>query len=362
MTKGKVTGGWAWRHHRRWLRDLVAGKPRRLGRRDRSGPHRARHHHVARAVREDENDAKPGRRSPTPPRSATSPSRPSCGCPSLPTLFAAAPRGSARSARGTTSRPISASSPAIAEVQAASQDGLPAPGRPPAEALERAARHAMPPLDRAGFAGDAALAALIDRLVAGAAPRHAGAGRARRSSASPRPMRRARPSMVANVLGDAIPVEAIAEHVLVAAALQVHFARAGRAARPGGAEAGRRRRLPRLRRRRRSASLVVGWPRGGGHALLLLLALRDALELRAREVHALRLDQGDLVPRDRRRRRRREGRDSAASATATSRSCTSRRTRRSTRSPTTSRRSGSTFWCASSTSGVARVNPFLVGY
>jgi formate dehydrogenase subunit gamma len=26
MTRGKVTGGWAWRHHRRWLRDLVAGK------------------------------------------------------------------------------------------------------------------------------------------------------------------------------------------------------------------------------------------------------------------------------------------------------------------------------------------------
>jgi formate dehydrogenase subunit gamma len=23
MTRGKVTGGWAWRHHRRWLRDLV---------------------------------------------------------------------------------------------------------------------------------------------------------------------------------------------------------------------------------------------------------------------------------------------------------------------------------------------------
>ena len=27
MTRGRVTGGWAWRHHRRWLRDLVAGKP-----------------------------------------------------------------------------------------------------------------------------------------------------------------------------------------------------------------------------------------------------------------------------------------------------------------------------------------------
>ena len=26
MTRGKVTGGWAWRHHRRWLRELVTGK------------------------------------------------------------------------------------------------------------------------------------------------------------------------------------------------------------------------------------------------------------------------------------------------------------------------------------------------
>jgi formate dehydrogenase subunit gamma len=28
MTRGKVTGGWAWRHHRRWLRDLVSTKPK----------------------------------------------------------------------------------------------------------------------------------------------------------------------------------------------------------------------------------------------------------------------------------------------------------------------------------------------
>ena len=26
MTKGTVTGGWAWRHHRKWLRDLARGK------------------------------------------------------------------------------------------------------------------------------------------------------------------------------------------------------------------------------------------------------------------------------------------------------------------------------------------------
>ena len=27
MTRGKVTGGWAWRHHRKWLRELVGKKP-----------------------------------------------------------------------------------------------------------------------------------------------------------------------------------------------------------------------------------------------------------------------------------------------------------------------------------------------
>jgi formate dehydrogenase subunit gamma len=26
MVKGRVTGGWAWRHHRKWLRELVGGK------------------------------------------------------------------------------------------------------------------------------------------------------------------------------------------------------------------------------------------------------------------------------------------------------------------------------------------------
>jgi formate dehydrogenase subunit gamma len=28
MTRGQVTGGWAWRHHRKWLRELVAAPPR----------------------------------------------------------------------------------------------------------------------------------------------------------------------------------------------------------------------------------------------------------------------------------------------------------------------------------------------
>ena len=29
MTKGQVTGGWAWRHHRKWLRELVGGRQTR---------------------------------------------------------------------------------------------------------------------------------------------------------------------------------------------------------------------------------------------------------------------------------------------------------------------------------------------
>ncbi|HVM77717.1 MAG TPA: formate dehydrogenase subunit gamma [Stellaceae bacterium] len=28
MTRGSVTGGWAWRHHRKWLRELVSGGPK----------------------------------------------------------------------------------------------------------------------------------------------------------------------------------------------------------------------------------------------------------------------------------------------------------------------------------------------
>jgi formate dehydrogenase subunit gamma len=29
MTRGRVTGGWAWRHHRKWLRELVGGEASR---------------------------------------------------------------------------------------------------------------------------------------------------------------------------------------------------------------------------------------------------------------------------------------------------------------------------------------------
>lgn len=93
------------------------------------------------------------------------------------------------------------------------------------EALARAREFAMPPLDRGHFTADAAFEATFDRLLAGAKaipmPDAASAALDRVLQAD----RAARDEMVGNVLADSLPMEALAEHVFVAAALQVHFAR-----------------------------------------------------------------------------------------------------------------------------------------
>ena len=57
MVKGRVTGGWAWRHHRKWLRELVTGKSGTRAR-DRRRPSKAAFEtvcHVTGAVREVSN-------------------------------------------------------------------------------------------------------------------------------------------------------------------------------------------------------------------------------------------------------------------------------------------------------------------
>lgn len=134
---------------------------------------------------------------------------------------------------------------------------------PDPETLLRAREFAMPPLDRARAADGAAVAATLDRLFAAAAagpelPPAAAAALDRVGRLDPD----ARGAMVANVLDDAPAVETLAEHVYVAAGLQVHFARfaaglhgdrlvpVGEGACPacGGPPA---------------VSLVVGWP--GAH-------------------------------------------------------------------------------------------------
>ncbi len=114
---------------------------------------------------------------------------------------------------------------AISECQHRIQKDLPEPDLPADDARARAREHAMPPLDRTRFTADAALDATLDRLLALAAtidmPDNARAAldRARGADAA------ARDGMVRSVLADAIPVETLADHVYIAAALQVHFAR-----------------------------------------------------------------------------------------------------------------------------------------
>ena len=95
---------------------------------------------------------------------------------------------------------------------------------PDMEARERARSFGMPPLDRDKFAA-ATRFETLERLIAAASaiekPEAAAGALDRLNQAGSSE----RDAMIRNVLADAIPMEALAEHVYVAAALQVHFAR-----------------------------------------------------------------------------------------------------------------------------------------
>lgn len=113
----------------------------------------------------------------------------------------------------------------LAELQYRVQDGLPEPDMPGAAVLVRAHTHAMPPLDRAGFVGDAAFEATFSvfslaagDLVQPPAAREALARLDGLDAAERRQMQHA-------VLTGNIPADRLAEHIFVSAALQVHFAR-----------------------------------------------------------------------------------------------------------------------------------------
>lgn len=113
----------------------------------------------------------------------------------------------------------------IAAAQSGIQDGLPEPALPPADALDRAKEFGMPPLDRSRVELDDVLSETLSRLFDAVTPlekpAEAQAALDRVRAATQEEMRLA----VQNVLADAIPADAIAEHVYVAAGLQVHFAR-----------------------------------------------------------------------------------------------------------------------------------------
>jgi len=113
----------------------------------------------------------------------------------------------------------------LCDAQHRLQDGLPGAELPAAETIARSREFGMPPLDRLRFTRDAAMEAAWERLLAMAGdiamPDSARLALARVKAADPV----AEAAMVGAVLSNSIPVEALAEHVFVAAALQVHFAR-----------------------------------------------------------------------------------------------------------------------------------------
>jgi FdhE protein len=151
----------------------------------------------------------------------------------------------------------------LTDAQLGIQPELPEPAMPAADVIARAKEHAMPPLDRNGFKPDAAFDTTLERLLAAAAalemPAQAREALDRLNAADAA----ARDDMIRNVLADSIPIEALAEHVFLAAALQVHFSRLAQrldkdALVPVGDGACPACGAPPV------ASVIVGWPGAAG--------------------------------------------------------------------------------------------------
>jgi FdhE protein len=113
----------------------------------------------------------------------------------------------------------------LCDLQDGIQNRLPVAELRAADALARAREFGMPPLDRSRFEADIAFDATLESFLAAASACEmpAAAKAALRNVLAADAAARA--SMVRSALADAIPIEAIAEHVFIAAVLQVHFAR-----------------------------------------------------------------------------------------------------------------------------------------
>jgi FdhE protein len=113
----------------------------------------------------------------------------------------------------------------LSEIQHAIQAGLPAADGPSAETCARAREFGLPPLDRHRFTADAAYEETARRLIAAAEalvmPDQARQALSRVSAMDAGGLL----TLARAVLDDAVPADALAEHLFVAAALQVHFSR-----------------------------------------------------------------------------------------------------------------------------------------
>jgi FdhE protein len=113
----------------------------------------------------------------------------------------------------------------IAQAQVAALPSLPEPVLPDPANIARAHAFAMPPLDRGKFKPDAAFDRTCE-CIFGSFMAIAKPEAAETALTLVRGMDQAtRDTMVAKILSDAIPPDAVAEHIYIAAILQVHFAR-----------------------------------------------------------------------------------------------------------------------------------------
>ena len=113
----------------------------------------------------------------------------------------------------------------LADVQHRLEDGLAEAAAAAADTMAQARQFGMPPLDRSGFTRDAAFDETWRRLLALAddiaMPESARLALTRVKAGGGV----AEAELIRGVLSNAIPADALAEHVFVAAVLEVHFAR-----------------------------------------------------------------------------------------------------------------------------------------
>jgi FdhE protein len=145
--------------------------------------------------------------------------------PDPPALFAARAARFRQLSKSSDLKPYLLFLGDLSEAQQAILPELPAPRLPSEAQRQRAREHAMPPLDRAAFTVDAVFSQTRERLLQQAAaidmPQAAAEALEYLRKAGPVEL----DAMAHAVLLHAIPMERLAEHSLLTAALQVHFAR-----------------------------------------------------------------------------------------------------------------------------------------
>src|SRR5690606_13884652 len=204
MTRGTVTGGWAGRHHRKWLRELAG--------RGESGP--AKH---AQPIRKE---AMSTALKPDPSMIGGVAKVPLARLPDPAALFTTrAERFDFLAGHSPNLAPYLRFLAGICRAQADLAGELPRPGPIPAERIELARSSRMPPLDRNAMRRGLAeaLPLLLKRLSGLEMPEPARLALAALQAAEPSDL----DWVMGNVLTDTIPEDSVAPHLFAAAALQV---------------------------------------------------------------------------------------------------------------------------------------------